>query len=277
MPPTNVSEDLRITGTTRIFGVIADPIDHVRAPMVFNPIIGTAGIDAVLVPFHITPHKLEPTVRALAAMPNLGGVCVTIPHKMAMAELCDELGMVGSMTGAVNAVRFEDGRLIGDNFDGHGFIAGLEGEGIPLDGAEVLMLGGGGAARAIAASIAGSGAKKLTIANRTREKADAIVAVLAEHFSAFQVDIIGLDTIENRVAEADIIINATSLGLAAGDIFPCALENASQDVVIADIIMVPEMTPWLKKAQERGLRIHVGKHMLDYQRDLIGRFMGIFD
>ena len=112
-----------ITGKTKIFGVIADPIDHVRAPMVFNPVFEARGIDAVLVPIHITAETLEPSIRGLAAMPNMGGVCVTIPHKLRWRLYT----MSGSaqVTGAVNAVRFEQGRLIGDNFDGEGFVQGL--------------------------------------------------------------------------------------------------------------------------------------------------------
>ncbi|MCE2518088.1 MAG: shikimate dehydrogenase, partial [Alphaproteobacteria bacterium] len=139
-----------IKGPTKLFGVIADPIDHVRAPMVFNPVFAERGIDAVMVPLHITPDDLELSIRGLAAMPNMGGICVTIPHKMTMARLCDELGLAAQLTGAVNAVRFEDGRLIGDNFDGEGFTAGLTGEGHSLNGANVVMIGAGGAARAIA-------------------------------------------------------------------------------------------------------------------------------
>ena len=143
-----------ITGTTRVFGVIADPVSHVRAPMVFNPYFIEKGTDAVLIPMHIPEAELEATIRGLAGMPNMGGVCVTIPHKMALAGLCDELGMAARITGAVNAVRFDQGRLVGDNFDGAGFVAGCKGEGVVLEGRKILMLGAGGAARAIATALA---------------------------------------------------------------------------------------------------------------------------
>ena len=266
---------MSITGATRIFGVIADPIDHVRAPMVFNPLLAEKGIDAVLVPFHIRPAELESTLRALAGMPNCGGVCVTIPHKIAAAELCDELGPAASITGAVNAIRFDGGRLVGDNFDGKGFVAGLEGEGIPPKGCRVLIIGAGGAARAIAPALAEAGAGHLTIANRTLSRAGGIVEALEQHFPGTSANTIGLDDIGTELAGADMVVNTTSLGLKSGDALPCGLKEAGQDTVVADIIMVPEITAWLEEARGLGLRTHPGRHMLDYQRDPMGRFMGM--
>lgn len=274
MPQHSLNE---ITGTSRVFGVIADPIDHVRAPMVFNPVLAERGIDAVLVPFHIRPENLESAIRGLAAMPNLGGVCVTIPHKMALAELCDELGLAAQLTGAVNAVRFEDGRLMGDNFDGQGFVAGLTGEGIELAGRNALMIGAGGAARAIAAALATSGAASLTIANRTEAKAAAIVDLLATPFPDFNARAIASDQVEAVLADVDLVINTTALGLHPDDALPCALKGAGQTTVVADIIMIPAVTDWMKEAENLGLRVHPGRHMLDYQRDLIGRFIGMFE
>ena len=268
---------MTITGTTRVFGVIADPIDHVRAPMVFNPLVAGKGIDAVLVPFHIRPGELESTLRALSAMPNCGGVCVTIPHKTAAVEICDELGPAASITGAVNAIRFDGGRLVGDNFDGKGFVAGLEGEGIPPKGLGVLVIGAGGAARAIAPALAESGVDRLVIANRTLSKAGEIVDILKRHFPDTPAGAIDIRDVDAELAGIDMVVNTTSLGLEGGDALPCALKEAGQDTVVADIIMVPEMTVWLEEARTLGLRTHPGRHMLDYQRDLMGRFLGILD
>ena len=168
-----------ISGKTRIFGVIASPIDHVRAPMVFNPECAKCGIDAVLVPLHILPENLPETLKALAQMPNWGGVTVTIPHKMTAAGLCDELGATAEITGAVNVIRFEKGRMMGDNFDGKGFVAGLIGEGHEPKGADVLLLGAGGAGRAVALALAEARVGRLTIHNRDATKAEALVALLS--------------------------------------------------------------------------------------------------
>lgn len=263
-----------ITGKTKIFGVIADPIDHVRAPMVFNPVFVEQGIDAVMVPIHLKAAQLGAQLSALAHMPNMGGICVTIPFKLDVAALCDELGLAAQMTGAVNAVRFDEGRLIGDNFDGAGFTAGLKGEGYDLKGKSVLMIGAGGAARAIAASLSAEPIASLGIANRTRDKADAIKSLITAHHPNATIVIVDQNDIDLAIAEYDIIINTTSLGLHDGDAMPCALDHARTDTVIADIIMIPEITSWMAAAQDKGLNVHAGRHMLDYQRDLIGRFIG---
>ena len=254
-----------ITGKTKIFGVIADPIDHVRAPMVFNPVFEARGIDAVLVPIHITADTLEPSIKGLAAMPNMGGVCVTIPHKLPMAALCDDLSLAAQITGAVNAVRFDQGRLIGDNFDGEGFVQGLYGEGHDLKNAEVLMIGVALAKQPIAS---------LTIANRTLANAEAIAGIIKTHFPDANVNAIAADAIDEVIESQNVIINTTSLGLHQGDNMPCALDKVAENAIVADIIMVPEKTAWLLMAEEKGLKTHLGKHMLDYQRDLIGEFIG---
>jgi len=270
---TEILQQLSITGTTRVYGVIADPISHVRAPMVFNPYFGEKGIDAVLVPLHIPAASLEETIRGLAAMPNMGGVCVTIPHKMALAELCDELGLAARITGAVNAVRFDKGRLIGDNFDGAGFVAGCLGEGIALAGRKVLMLGAGGAARAIAGALADHGIGHLAIANRSLDKAEDLAGLLGEYYPSLATTAMKLEAAGPDLNGMDMVINTTSLGLHKDDKLPCALDSAGPQTVIADIIMIPPLTHWMDEARKKGLKIHAGRHMLDYQRDLISAFL----
>ena len=168
-----------VVGDSRVFGVIAHPVKHVRAPMVFNPRFAAAGLNHIMVPIDAPPDRLEDIIQGLQRMPNFGGLAVTIPHKLAMAELCDDLGTVARLTGAVNAVRFgSDGRLYGDNFDGAGFIAGCRGNGYEITGNTVLILGAGGAARAIAASLCEAGVGQLIIANRNLANAQKLVAVV---------------------------------------------------------------------------------------------------
>ena len=122
-----------VEGATRVFGVIAHPVDHARAPMVFNPRFAAAGLPHIMVPINAPPEKLELIINALRAMPNFGGLAVTIPHKMPLVDLCDSLGTAAQLTGAVNAVRFDDdGTMHGDNFDGAGFVAGAIGNGYDL-------------------------------------------------------------------------------------------------------------------------------------------------
>ena len=262
-----------VEGTTRVFGVIAHPVDHVRAPMVFNPRFAAAGVPHIMVPINAPPQTLEHIINGLRAIPNFGGLAVTIPHKMPLADLCDSLGTAAQLTGAVNAVRFDDdGTMHGDNFDGAGFVAGAIGNGYDVADKAILLIGAGGAARAIAAALAEAKISKLTIANRSLGKAEDLASLLASKTSFANVHAAALADCDGGAA--DMIINSTSLGLKLGDALPLALDAARPDTVIADIIMVPAETKWLVAAQKVGLRVHYGRHMLDYQIDLIGKFIG---
>jgi shikimate dehydrogenase len=265
-----------ITGKTKIFGVIADPIDHVWSPTVFNSYFAERGIDAVLVPINLKFENLANQLKALASIPNMGGVLVTIPFKVDAAAICDEFGPDAQITGAVNVIRFEDGKMIGANFDGRGFAAGLAGEGISVEGKSVLMIGAGGAARAIAAALCDEGIGKLAMANRTTTKAEHVKSLIKKNHRDFDIEVIADNEIDQEAGGYDMIINTTSLGLNEGDALPCALDHLRDDAVIADIIMVPDVTTWLKTARKKGLKIHKGIHMFEYQRDLIADFIGVF-
>ena len=176
-------EGYKITGTTSIFGCMAYPAGHVRAPMIFNKIFAERKLDNVMVALSIPPEGLAASVAGLAALSNFKGAAVTIPHKMPLAALCDELGAGAQAAEAVNAIAFTpDRRLIGDNFDGKGFVAGLRGEN-PCGDAEgkiftnkkVLLVGAGGAARAIALALAECDLDQIDITNRTPENAEKAV------------------------------------------------------------------------------------------------------
>ncbi len=262
-----------VEGKTRVFGVIAHPADHVRAPMVFNPHFAATGLPHVMVPIDAPPNRLEAIVAGLRAMPNFGGLAVTIPHKMALADLCDTLGTAAELTGAVNAVRFDpDGSMHGDNFDGAGFVAGCHGNGFDVRDRNILLIGAGGAARAIAVALCEAGITKLNIANRNLSKAQKLVQLLGQKTGFDGATAVALADCDG--SDADMIINSTSLGLKEGDPLPLPLDNLSEDTVIADIIMVPAQTKLLIAAKAAGLKVHYGRHMLDYQMELIGKFIG---
>ena len=264
-----------VEGSTRIFGVIAHPADHVRAPLVFNPRFAAAGLPHVMVPIDAPPPRLEAIIAGLRAIPNFGGLAVTIPHKMALADLCDTLGTAAELTGAVNAVRFdEDGSMHGDNFDGAGFVAGCHGNGFDVMGRNILLIGAGGAARAIAVALCESGINELHIANRSFKKAQNLVQLLGQKTGFNRATAVSLADCDG--SDADMIINSTSLGLKEVDPLPLPLNNLKEDAVIADIIMVPAETKWLIAAKAAGFRVHYGRHMLDYQMELIGKFIGAF-
>ena len=274
VPETGLSNAMPwVEGTTPVFGVIAHPTDHVRAPMVFNPHFAATGLPHVMVPIDAPPPRLEAIITGLRAIPNFRGLAVTIPHKMALANLCDTLGTAAELTRAVNAVRFDnDGTMHGDNFDGAGFVAGCRGNGFDVAGKNVLLIGAGGAARAIAVALCQAGINEFNIANRNLKKAEELVQLLSWKIGFNQATAVALADCDG--SGANMIINSTSLGLKVDDPLPLPLNNVKGDTVIADIIMVPSETKWLAAAKAAGLQVHYGRHMLDYQMELVGKFIG---
>ena len=259
-----------ISGRTRLFAIVADPVGHVRTPEVFNARFAARGTDSVMIPVHVDAAGLPAAFLAFRAMKNLGGLIVTVPHKTSALALCDAVGETGRAVGAVNTVRREpDGRLVADMFDGEGFLAGLRSEGIDPAGRRVYVAGAGGAANAIAFGLARAGVARLTVANRTARKAEELVARLRAHFA-------GLDTGTGGPSPAghDLVVNATSLGLRAGDALPVDAGGLAPGMTVAEIIMKPEQTALLIEAARRGCRVHLGRHMLDCQVELMARFLG---
>ena len=271
-----------VTGTTRLFGCIASPTDHVRAPMIFNQIFTERGIDAVMVPVNIPPEQLQDGIKGLQSLGNFDGAAVTIPHKLTIAELCDELGPGAQAAAAVNAVRFDtDGRLYGDNFDGHGFVAGLLGEN-PADeapdaiinGKSILIIGAGGAARAIALSLSEQSVGRVDVMNRTHSRAEEAVNLV--HRLRDDAPVKALPAEQVSFDSYDIVINATPLGLHDGDPLPLDIDRLRADCLVCDIIMIPERTRLIDAAEQSRRPVHIGRHMLDYQIDLIGAFIGAY-
>ncbi len=261
-----------VTGRTRLYGVIADPITHVRACEVFNPRFAALGVDALLVPLHVPTGELPRAMEGFRALANLGGVLVTIPHKEPVLDLVDEVGPQAQLVGAANIFRREsDGRLTAENFDGLGFVAGLRAHGHEPQGRRVLLVGAGGAGKAIAFALAEARVGELVIANRSTAKAQA----LAERAAAAYPQVpIGAGPIDPE--GFDVVVNATSLGLQAGDALPLPVDRLDPATLVAEIVMKPERTALLDAAQAKGCPIHFGRPMLDEQVPLMARFLRAF-
>lgn len=259
-----------ITGTTRLYGILADPIHHVKTPEVMNALFARHGVDGVLVPMHVAPEGLASALQGLRSMANFGGFIATVPHKPAMAGLCDAMTEQARRIGAVNCVRREaDGRMVGAMLDGIGFVEGLRAAGVDPAGMRAYVAGAGGAAAAIAFALAEAGAAALTIANRTEARAKALVARLADAHPGLAVS-----TDADTVADQDLVVNATSVGMAEGDGAPLETGRLHPGQVVAEAIMQPVMTPLLMAARARGCRIQPGLPMLDSQIALMARHMG---
>jgi shikimate dehydrogenase len=262
---------MQITGHTRVFGILADPIAQVKTPQMLNALMAERGFDGVLVPFWVAPDGLADLVAGMKACRSLGGLIVTVPHKTAVLALCDEISDVARHIGAANVIRREaDGRLVATMYDGAGFLGGLRESGIEPGGRAVYLAGAGGAANAIAFSLAEAGVSRLTIANRTRAKAEDLRERLARVYPDVPVAIGSPDA-----SGHDIVVNATSLGLKLADPLPLDAASLSPGMIVAEIIMDPEITPLLATAREKGCRIHPGWPMLERQRELMAEFLGI--
>lgn len=262
-----------ITGTTRLYVILADPVGQVRAPSLFNPLFAQHGVDAVFVPMHVAAGDLNQVWTGLTGMQNLDGILITVPHKVAVAGLCDRLETQGALVGAVNTVRRDaDGTMVGTMFDGLGFVDGLRQHGHDPKRRRVLQIGAGGAGQAVAFALAEAGVSSLTIANRSVDKADALcrritaAGMMARaHPAPADVDPVGFD----------MVVNTTSLGLQADDPLPVDVARLDPGTVVADIIMKPAQTPLLQAALARGLPVQYGAPMLDAQIRLMTDFFGL--
>ncbi|MFF3124721.1 shikimate dehydrogenase family protein [Streptomyces sp. NPDC057908] len=264
----DVSAPTRISGSTRLYAVLGDPVEQVRAPSLLNPLFARLGIDAVLLPVHVEPVAFAGVFHGLTQTKNLDGILVTIPHKAAALRLADEVSPAAAAAGAVNALRREpDGRWRGENFDGIGFVRGLIEAGHLPAGKRIVLMGAGGAGSAIAAALLSAGAAQLTLCDPDVAKLHGLLARLEEHWP-------GRATGEAKPAldEADIVVNATPLGMRADDPQPFSLRALAPRCVVADVIMKPRETALLRSAAALGHPVLHGAHMLDHQLDLYRAF-----
>ncbi|MER5889015.1 shikimate dehydrogenase [Streptomyces sp. NPDC001941] len=260
-----------IQGTTRLYAVLGDPVAQVQAPALMNPVLAGLGIDAVVVPVHARPEDLEPVVRGLQRIVNLDGMFVTVPHKAAVRRLADWCSASVDIVGSANVLRREaDGRWHAENFDGSGFVTGLVGAGHDLRGRRVVLVGTGGAGSAVAAAILAAGADRLGLYDTDTARLTALAARLDAYWPG------RVDALDGpRPDGADLVVNATPLGLRPDDPLPFPLQGLAPHCVVADIVMKPRETRLLREAAARGHRIHHGIHMLEGQLASYRAFFGL--
>ena len=249
---------------------MGDPVAQVRFPEIFNQLCAERGIDAVCVPMRISAARLADAMRGFRAQENLIGLSVTIPHKGPIAQYLDAMSDHARKVGVVNAVRREaDGRLVGDIFDGAGFVGGLAGQGIDIAGLEVWQVGAGGAGTAVAFALLEAGAARVTIHDIAAERAAALAARLNRFWP-------GKATVGTADPERiDLAINVTPMGLRPEDPLSFDPARLRTSTIIADVIMKPATTRLLEAAERHGCRIHRGHHMFDHQVDLYTEFFGL--
>lgn len=262
-----------ISGATRLFAIIGDPVAQVRSPEMFNAFFFARGIAAAMFPIHVTATDLRDVLSALKRIRNLDGIIVTIPHKLAAVELVDRLLPNANLVGAVNVLgRKSDGAWAGEMFDGLGFVAALRAEGCDPAGLRVAIVGAGGVGRAIAFALAGTGIRNLTICDVDPSRAESLRQGISAHFPGVSVAVTS-----SMASGVDLAVNATPLGMRSDDPLPFSVAGLTPNAWIADAIMKPEWTPLLTAAQTRGNRVLPGRRMLEHQLAPVAAFWGLAD
>ena len=253
-----LAKPMLITGHTEFIAHLGWPTHAFKAPMIYNPYFESAGIDAVVVPMGCKSEAFAGVLRSLFTLENIRGALITMPHKVSVVDLLDEVTPTVKVAGSCNAVkRTADGRLVGDMFDGEGFVRGLLGKGLVLRGARALVVGSGGVGSAIAASLAASGVASLALYDVQAATADALASRLRTHYPA-----VAVGTGSKDPQGFDLVVNATPLGMNPGDPLPVDMDRLAPGTFVGEVVMKAEMTAFLQAAQQRGCRIQVGTDML---------------
>jgi shikimate dehydrogenase len=252
---------MNISGSTRVFLILGDPVAQVRAPEVFNHLFHKYGVDAVLVPAQVRPEDFDAFARQAMNARNIDGLWLTIPHKSSMVRLLDTCDALGRAANAVNAARRNaNGSIEGALFDGIGFTKGLDHWNVPIAGRRILVVGVGGAGVAIATSLAARGAGTVGLYARDPGPATEVAARLRK---AFQCDVVSVPTPDP--AGYDLVVNATPLGLHADDPLAFDVARIDADASVVDILMKNQPTPLLRACHARGIAAYPGFEMLIQQ------------
>lgn len=259
----------------KLYGVIGCPIHHSLSPLMHNDAFQQLGIDAHYHAFHVEKEDLQDAIKGLKAL-GISGVNVTIPHKTAVIPFLDEIDEMATRIGAVNTIVNENGRLIGYNTDGPGFVRSLvEETKTDIRGKRILLIGAGGAARGIYFALAHAQAERIDICNRTKSNAERLIESSDVSIASAAYS---LEEAEERLAEYEIVVNTTSVGLYPDvEAMPLSLNNMRENTIATDIIYNPLETKWLKEARRKGAIVQNGVGMFVYQGALaFEKWTGIF-
>lgn len=259
-----------IRGTTTLIAHLGYPTEAFKAPMIYNPYFEKAGIDAVVVPMGVKAEDYPEVLKALFRLTNIRGALVTMPHKVTTVDLLDEVTTTVRIAGSCNAIlRRPDGTLLGDMFDGAGFVRGVERKGRPVQGTRALVVGSGGVGSAIAASFAAAGVAAIGLFDANPGAAKALGGRLREHYPRLEVA-----TGSKDPAGYDIVVNATPLGMKEGDPLPMDVARIDPAAFVGEVVMKQEITPFLRAAQEKGCAVQIGTDMLFEQIPAYLEFFG---
>lgn len=259
-----------ISGTTELIAHLGVPTESFRAPLIYNPWFESKGIDARVVPMGCEIEDYPAFLPLLFRLRNIRGALVTMPHKVATVALLDVANPAVRISGACNAVKRDaDGRLIGDMFDGEGFVRGMLRKGRKAAGMRALVVGCGGVGSGIAAALAQAGVAQIGLFDTREGAAEMLADRLRRHCP--QIDI---TTGSNDPAGWDVVVNATPMGMNPGDPMPVDTSRIDPAAFVGEVVMKQAETPFLAAARQRGCMTQVGSDMLFEQIPAYLEFFG---
>jgi len=247
-----------ITSHTKLTGIIGHPVSHSLSPVMHNAAFEDLGLDYRYLAFEVLPNNLEKTVEGFRAI-GVAGFNVTVPYKLDVMQYLDQVSPEAQIIGAVNTVVNNAGILVGYNTDAKGFLLALKKE-ADINKKNILIIGAGGAARAVVFSFASESVREIVVCNRTKEKADDLVADVKQ--AGINLPIFSKVLDKKNISQADIIINTTSLGLKTGEESIVPKDWLMPEKICMDLIYNPEVTPFLACAKQQGCKTINGLGML---------------
>jgi shikimate dehydrogenase len=257
-----------LSGATRVHLIVGDPIAQVKSPYGVTQAFEARGHDALCVPAHVAPIDLSAWFAGISLARNIDGVIVTVPHKFDCHALCATSSPRAAFLGAVNTMRRNpDGSWHGDMFDGLGYVTAMQNQGCELSGKKALLVGAGGAGSAIAHSLVLAGVSELAIHDENTERREALINRLNSLGLAL------VRTGSSNPAGFDVAINATPVGMRAGDPLPIDGDAITPDMFIGCVITVPRITPLIDAARAKGCKTSTGADMFAQVRELMVEFL----
>ncbi len=249
---------MNIDGNTELIAHVGYPTHSFKSPLIYNPYFEKEGINALVVPMGCKAEHYPAFLKSVFQLTNIRGALITMPHKVTTLALLDDVTPTVKVAGACNAVKLDqNGRLVGDMFDGAGFVRGVQRKGFVLTDKRVLVVGTGGVGSAIAASLAAENIQAISLFDVNMQSCEDLAQRLKHEYPKIEVH-----TGSNDPEGHDLVVNATPMGMNEGDPLPMDVARISPDAFVGEVVMRTEMTSFLQAAQKRGCRVQVGSDML---------------
>lgn len=259
-------DNITLNGSTRVYYVVGDPIAQVKSPEGMTVAFQAKGVNGVCVPTHVAPADLAVWMQGVRVTKNVDGLMITVPHKIAFTELCDEISDTARFLNAVNVVKRTADGWYGDMFDGRAQVTALRQNGAVLAGKKAILAGAGGAGSAIAYALVEAGVAELAITDTDTARRDSLITRLQ---SLNQAKVYAGSSDPSGF---EIVVNATPMGMAAGDPLPFDGDKLTSRMFVGDVVTYPD-TAWLQKAKAQGCQVSNGLDMFAAVRDLMVVFL----